>query len=71
MKDRAAIIMAIGLVLLVAVEFLLAPRYNPRFPWHHIPGFAALVGLVSSIIVVKLSKALGKWLLQRPEREND
>ncbi len=55
------------LVVLIAAELLFAPHHHPVFPWHHVPGFLGLVGLVSCLVVVKLSKALGKWLLQRPE----
>jgi hypothetical protein len=70
-KDRVTIIMAVLLVALVLAEWLFAPHYQPRFPWHHVPGYSALIGLISSILVVQLSKTLGKWLLQRPENDDD
>jgi UPF0716 family protein affecting phage T7 exclusion len=35
------------------------------------PGYAALIGLLACIVVVLLSKALGAWLLQRPESDDD
>jgi Na+/H+ antiporter NhaD/arsenite permease-like protein len=69
-KDRATIIMTLVLLALVAVEFLV-PHDHPRFPWHHVPGYAAMIGLFSCLIIVQLSKSLGKWLLQRPERDDD
>jgi hypothetical protein len=70
MKDRVAVSLAVLLVLLVAVEAVFAPREHASFAWH-VPGFAALIGLFASIIVVQLSKTVGKKLLQRPERDDD
>jgi hypothetical protein len=70
-KDRVTIGLAVALLLFVAVEALWVPHYHPRFPWHHVPGYAAIIGLFSCIFVVLLSKQLGKWLLQRPERDDD
>jgi hypothetical protein len=70
-KDRVAIIMAVVLAALVAIEYLFVPHYQPKFPWHHVPGYAALIGLLACIVVVLLSKALGAWLLQRPESDDD
>jgi hypothetical protein len=71
MKDRVSIIMAIVLVLLVVVEYVFAPYEHPRFTWHHIPGWSAIIGLFSCLLTVQLSKMLGKLLLQRPERDDD
>lgn len=70
-KDRVTIVMAVVLLALVALEALAVPHYHPRFPWHHVPGYAAMIGLFACLFVVQLSKALGKWLLQRPERDDD
>jgi hypothetical protein len=71
LKDRVTLIMAVLLVALVLAEWLFAPHYHPRFPWHHVPGYSALIGLISAILVVQLSKTVGKWLLQRPENDDD
>ena len=71
MKDRVAIIMAAVLLLLVALEALFFPHYQPRFPWHHVPGYAAMIGLFACIFVVLLSKKLGALLLQRPATDDD
>lgn len=67
MSDRVNLWLAGLLLGLVAAEALFAPHHHPVFPWHHWPGFQGLLGLVSCLVVVKLSKKLGKWLLQRPE----
>jgi hypothetical protein len=43
------------------------PHYHPVFPWHYVPGYAAVIGLVGCIVVVQISKWLGRVFLQRPE----
>jgi hypothetical protein len=67
--SNTIIIWALALILaaLAAAETLFAAPHHPVFPWHNWPGFMALLGLGSCLVVVKLSKLLGKWLLQRPE----
>lgn len=66
-KDRVTWVLAVVLVVLVLIEALFFRSDHPVFPWHHLPGYAAVIGLASSILVVLLSKKLGSWLLQRPE----
>jgi hypothetical protein len=68
--DRVTLIMAVVLALLVLVEYLVVPHCSPRFAWHRVPGYAALIGLLACLAVVQLSKALGAWLLQRPEEDD-
>ncbi|HSJ23687.1 MAG TPA: hypothetical protein VK929_03310 [Longimicrobiales bacterium] len=70
MKDRVSIILAAVLLVLVALEALVWGHEHPRFPWHSVPGYAAMIGLFSCLFVVQLSKLLGKTLLQRPERDD-
>lgn len=70
MTDRVSLVMAAMLVVLVLVEWLVVPHEHPEFPWHHVPGYAALFGLLGCLLVVQLSKKLGAWLLQRPEPED-
>jgi len=71
LRERATWVLAGLLLVLVAIEATVVPHYSPKFPWHHVPGYAALIGLGSCLLVVILSKALGKELLQRPERDDD
>jgi hypothetical protein len=66
-KDPVSVGLALLLLVLVAIEALWVPHSSPKFPWHHVPGYAAVIGLGACLIVVQLSKALGKWFLQRPE----
>lgn len=68
-KDRTTVFLAVALLLLVLVEALFIPHYKPVFPWHTVPGYAAMIGLFGCIVVVQLSKWLGKALLQRPEHD--
>lgn len=69
-KDRVTVTLAIVLLVLVLIEALVWRHDHPRFPWHLVPGYAAAIGLFSCLFVVQLSKALGKWWLQRPERDD-
>jgi hypothetical protein len=67
LKDRVTLSLVALLVALVLVEALVFPYDQPLFPWHHVPGYSAAIGLVFAVIVVLLSKTLGAWILQRPD----
>jgi hypothetical protein len=67
LKDRVMLTLVALLVALVLVEAFIFPYGDPVFPWHHVPGYSAAIGLVFAVIVVLLSKTLGAWLLQRPD----
>ena len=54
------------LALIVVIDFFL-PRHHSEFSWDEIPGFSALYGLLSFILIVVVSKTLGHYLLGRPE----
>ena len=69
LRDRVSLLLAGALLAMVLLEATLVPHYHPVFPWHSVPGYAALIGLVGCVVVVQLSKWLGKALLQRPEEE--
>ena len=45
------------LALIVVVDFFL-PRHHSEFFWDDIPGFSALYGLISFILIVVVSKTL-------------
>lgn len=59
------------LIALVAIEYFFAPHYRPVFPWHHLPGYMAVIGLVASVVLVALAKGAGALFLQRPEDADD
>jgi len=67
LADRITLGLSIALLVMIALEAFAFPHYHPVFPWHFVPGYAAVIGLVGCIIVVQISKWLGKTLLQRPD----
>jgi hypothetical protein len=67
LRDRVTLALVALLVVLVLVEAFLFPYDHPVFPWHHVPGYSAAIGLIFGVLVVLLSKTLGAWLLQRPD----
>ena len=54
------------LALTVAIDFLL-PRHHAYFFWDDIPGFSAVYGFISCVLIVVVSKALGHYWLERSE----
>ncbi len=59
-------LMYITMVILVLLDFVI-PRHHIAFFWDRIPGFNAVYGFVSCILIIVVSKALGKWWLQKDE----
>lgn len=51
---------------LVVADFVKTSKYE-RFPWDGIGGFAAAYGLVSCVLIIVVSKALGYAFLYRKE----
>jgi hypothetical protein len=66
-KDRVILILSAALIVMVVLEAVAIPHYAPKFPWHAVPGYSAIIGLGGCIIVVLLSKWLGRTFLQRPQ----
>ena len=53
--------------LLVGVDFMIH-REHAVFLWEAIPGFHAFYGLLSTILIIVLSKAIGRiWLMKRED----
>ena len=46
---------------------LLVPRHHILFIWDKMPGFTALFGLLSSIIIISFSKTIGHIFLMKRE----
>lgn len=63
--------LAAALVVLIALEATVAPHSAPKFFFHHLPGYAALIGLGAALLVIFLAKLVGKPYLQRRERDDD
>ena len=51
---------------LVVADFLKTAKYE-RFPWDGVGGFAAFYGLISCVLIIVVSKALGYAFLYRKE----
>lgn len=71
LRERPTLVLAAILLVLVIIEATIAPHHAPKFPWHYLPGYAAIIGLGACLLVVIASKALGKAFLQRPEQGDD
>ena len=57
---------AVVAIATIAAE-IVAPYPDPRYWWHAMPGFDLAYGWIGCVVIVVLSKALGKRLIQRPE----
>jgi uncharacterized membrane protein len=51
---------------LVVADLLIPPKYQ-RYPWDAWGGFGALYGFVSCVLIIVVSKAIGKAILYKPE----
>ncbi|WKZ33657.1 MAG: hypothetical protein QY316_04440 [Thermodesulfobacteriota bacterium] len=55
-----------AMVVFVALDFV-TPRHHVYFYWDEVPGFSAVFGFISCVLIIIVSKALGKLWLQRKE----
>lgn len=55
------------ILALTVVLDLFIPRDYVHFFWDDIPGFSAVYGFISCILIIIVSKALGHYWLSRPE----
>lgn len=60
----------IGLALAVVFDFL-APRHHEYFFWDKIPGFSAVFGFISAVLIIFVSKGIGHAFLMKHEEEHD
>jgi purine-cytosine permease-like protein len=56
----------ITLFIVVVADFLVH-RHHVSFFWDSIPGFSAFFGFVSCVLIIIISKALGRALLMKKE----
>ena len=54
-----------ALAILLALGFFVPG--HPHFLWERLPGFFALYGFISCVVIIAVSKILGKLLLTRKE----
>ncbi|MFQ5598633.1 MAG: hypothetical protein ACE5GK_11340 [Nitrospiria bacterium] len=59
----------IGLMVILDI---FAHRHHPYFFWDKIPGFSAVMGFVSCLILIFFSKGIGHaWLMKRKDYYDD
>jgi L-asparagine transporter-like permease len=60
-------ILYISLVVVVIAD-VFAPRHHPEYIWDRIPGWGAVYGFVSCVVLIKASKFIGHhWLMKRED----
>ena len=68
MRTSLTYVLAVITALSVAAEFVLGAYHpEPEEWWTQIPAFYAVYGFVGCGLIAVISKALGKWWLQRKE----
>ncbi len=55
------------LLAIVFVSDFLVERHHLEFPWDNIPGFSALYGFISVVIIIIISKVIGAILITKKE----
>lgn len=55
----------ITLFIFVALDFFV--EHHPYFSWEGTPGFFAVYGFISCVLIVAVSKLLGRLFLQKKE----
>jgi hypothetical protein len=58
---------AFGIVLAVLVGLDFVVHKHPHFSWADVPGFYVLFGFLSCVVIIAVSKILGKLWLTRGE----
>jgi hypothetical protein len=61
-----SLIMLVIMAGLVLADIIIDPSYV-RYPWDRLGGFGAVYGIVSCVVIVVVSKALGYAFLYKPE----
>ena len=51
------------LVVLVALDFVVSK--HPHFSWEKIPGFYAIYGFIACVLIIAVSKSLGRLLKRK------
>ncbi len=53
--------------VLTVISFIAELTQEPRHWWEQIPGFYIIFGFVGCVVIIVVSKALGKLFLQKDE----
>lgn len=67
MEKKIQVIFFAALGLSILLDFVLWAPDHPVSWWHRTPGFDAVFGLISCLLIIKFSKYLSKHWLQRRE----
>ena len=54
------------LIIVFAADFFVE-RHHAAFPWDNIPGFSAAYGFISVIVIIIISKIVGRVIVTRKE----
>jgi hypothetical protein len=63
---NAWLMMAAVVAVATVIAELIAGPYG-YFHWHFIPAFDLVYGFLGCVAIILISKAAGKWFIQRPE----
>ncbi len=55
-----------AMAFFIVLDFII-PRHHLEFPWDRVPGFSSVFGFISCVLIIIVSKALGKLWLQKKE----
>ena len=61
---KTVVYVAMG--LFVISDFII-PKHHVIFPWDAIPGFSAVYGFISCVVIITAAKLIGKLWLQKSE----
>jgi hypothetical protein len=64
---RLWLIFAIALVVSLGLDLLIGGQKHGEYFWVHIPGFFAVFGFISCVVIIVVSKYIGHHWLQRKE----
>lgn len=68
-RSSLKIVVLVGALSVFLEVFLRHEGHGPW--WHFLPGFDLAFGLIGSVVLVLVAKAIGQTWLQRPEPDND
>jgi len=63
LKKNMKLKIAFGIVLVVVfVSDFLVHRHHPYLPWDSIPGFSAVYGLISGVVIIVIAKIIAPFV---------
>lgn len=66
-RGRLKVVSYISLALVFGVDFFIH-RHHATFIWDNIPGFSAVFGFISCVLIIVVSKFIGHvWLMKKED----